>query len=230
MTDRRIVSREEWLQERLAHLEKEKALDRERDALSAARRDLPWVEVTADYRFDTEEGEKGLADLFGDQSQLLVQHFMFGTDWEQGCPICSFWADGYDGFFGHIAQRDAAFVAVSNGPLEKLLAYRERMGWGFPWVSSKGGQFSRDYGVTFSPEEVEQGATYNYTSAARMGEHPGTSVFVREGGKVFHTYSTYSRGLDRLNAAYHYIDMLPKGRDEAELPMPMAWVKRHDEY
>lgn len=226
----RIVSRAEWLEERLKHLEREKALDRERDALSAARRELPWVEVTEDYRFVTEEGEKSLAELFGDKSQLIVQHFMFGEDWQQGCPSCSFWADGYDGFVDHVAQRDAAFVAVSNAPLERLLAYRERMGWSFRWVSAVDAAFSRDFSVTFSPEQVEAGATYNYTSTAHMGEMPGASVFALRDGEVFHTYSTYSRGLDRLNGAYQYIDMLPKGRDEDELPMPQAWVKRRDEY
>lgn len=226
----RIVSREEWLEERLQHLAKEKALDRERDALSAERRDLPWVEVTEDYRFEAEEGQQALADLFGDRSQLIVQHFMFGEDWEQGCPSCSFWADGYNGFVDHVAQRDAAFVVVSNAPLDRLLVYRQRMGWSFRWVSALGSDFGRDFGVTFTPEDLEAGAAYNYGQAARMSELPGASVFAARDGKVFHTYSTYARGLDRLNGAYQYIDMLPKGRNEADLPMPQAWVKRRDEY
>jgi len=229
--DARIVSREEWLEERKEHLAREKELDRRRDALSAARRDLPWVEVEAQYIFETEEGPKTLAELFEGRSQLIVQHFMFGADWEQGCPSCSFWADGFDGYVVHLEQRDASFVAVSTGGLDRLLAYRKRMGWSFRWVSSGASAFNRDFGVTFPPEEIEaQRGSYNYAGPPRMSELPGTSVFARNGDRVFHTYSTYARGLDRLNGAYHYLDMLPKGRDEEGLPMPQAWVKRHDEY
>ena len=227
-----VVSREQWLEHRLEHLKKEKAFDKQRDALSAERRALPWVEVTEPYVFDTEDGEKSLADLFDGRSQLIVQHFMFGADWEAGCPSCSFWADGFDGFAVHIAQRDASFVATSTAPLDSLLAYRKRMGWSFPWVSSGRCSFNQDYGVTFTPEQVENGtAIYNYDSApAHDSEYPGTSVFALRDGKVFHTYSTYARGLDRLNGAYHYIDLLPKGRDEDGLPFTQAWVRRHDEY
>ncbi len=232
LTPPAVVSREQWLEQRLEHLQKEKALDRERDALSAERRALPWVEVTEPYVFDTENGEKSLADLFDGRSQLIVQHFMFGADWQAGCPSCSFWADGFGGFAVHIAQRDASFVAISTAPLDTLLAYRKRMGWTFPWVSSGRCSFNQDYGVTFTQEELDAGtASYNYGGSGAHGtECPGTSVFALQDGKVFHTYSTYARGLDRLNGAYHYIDMLPKGRDEADLPFAQAWVRRHDEY
>ena len=226
----RVVSREEWLEERLAHLQKEKDFDKKRDALSAERRELPWVEVSEDYVFDTEDGEKTLGDLFEGRSQLIVQHFMFGEDWPAGCPSCSFWADGFDGFEVHIAQRDATFVAVSTAPLETLLAYRERMGWSFRWVSAGRCSFNQDYGVTFSEADVEGGAMYNFTKPGRVGELPGVSVFVRKDGKVYHTYSTYARGLDMLNGAYHYIDLLPSGRNEEGLSFTQAWVKRHDEY
>ena len=228
--DHEVVSREEWLERRLAHLEREKAFDRQRDALSAERRELPWVEVTEEYVFDTERGEATLVDLFAGRSQLIVQHFMFGEGWDAGCPSCSFWADGFDGFVTHLAQRDASFVAASAAPLDTLLAYRERMGWSFRWVSSGRCSFNRDYAVSFTPEEIEAGAVYNYDKEATMGEYPGTSVFALQDGRVFHTYSTYARGLDRLNGAYHYMDLLPRGRDEAGLPFSQAWVRRRDEY
>ncbi|MGI9628514.1 MAG: DUF899 domain-containing protein [Longimicrobiales bacterium] len=226
----RVVSRDEWLKERLAHLASEKALDKQRDALSAERRQLPWVKVIEDYVFETEEGEQSLGDLFGNRSQLIVQHFMFGADWDAGCPSCSYWADGFNGFRTHLEQRDAAFVAISTAPLESLLAYRARMGWSFRWVSSGRSSFNRDYGVTFSASDIENGSTYNYKKAARPGEMPGTSVFAMKDGAVFHTYSTYARGLDKLNGAYHYIDLLPKGRNEEGLSYTQAWVRRRDEY
>ncbi len=226
-----VVSREEWLAARRALLVREKAFDRQRDALAAELRALPWVEVTEPYVFDGEDGEVSLADLFGDKSQLIVQHFMFGADWQAGCPSCSFWADGFDAFRVHVEQRDARFVAISTAPLETLLAYRERMGWSFPWLSSGRSSFNQDYGVTFSAEEIEAGEVqYNYRRAERPGEWPGVSVFATRDGRVFHAYSTYARGLDRLNGAYHTIDLLPKGRDEADLAFGQSWVKRHDEY
>jgi predicted dithiol-disulfide oxidoreductase (DUF899 family) len=228
--EQRIVSREEWLEQRLEHLAKEKVLDKLRDALSAERRQLPWVEVTQEYVFDTEDGEKRLVDLFAGRDQLIVQHFMFGADWPAGCPSCSFWADGFNGFAVHLTQRDASFVSVSTAPLASLLAYRERMGWDFDWVSAGRCSFNQDYGVTFSAGDAERGATYNYTKPAKAGELPGVSVFVQQDGSVYHTYSTYARGLDKLNGAYHYIDLLPKGRDEDGLSFTQAWVRRHDEY
>jgi predicted dithiol-disulfide oxidoreductase (DUF899 family) len=230
MADHRVVSRESWLAERQALLEREKAFDRERDALSAARRALPSVEVE-DYRFVGPEGEVRLSELFGGCSQLVVQHFMYGADWPAGCPSCSFWADGFDPMAVHLRHRDTGFCAVSIAPIEQLLEYRNRMGWRFPWVSSAGTSFNRDFGVTFSEADLASGATYNYGSTSGgAGEHPGVSVFVREGERLLHTYSTYARGLDHLNAAYHLLDLVPKGRDEAGLPWTQAWVQRHDEY
>ena len=172
------------------------------------------------------------------KSQLIVQHFMFGEDWDEGCPSCSFWADGFDGTTVHMIQRDAAFAAVSNAPYAKLAAYKVRMGWSFEWISAEGSTFSRDFGVTFAKEDVDRGsAVYNYrpiSTGAASGpvlELPGVSVFVRnKGGEIFHTYSCFARGLDNLNVAYQYIDLLPKGRDEDGLSFSMAWVRRHDAY
>ena len=228
-----VVSRETWLEARKALLEREKALTRERDALAAARRALPWVEVTEDYRFEGEAGETWLADLFGSRSQLILSHFMFGPDWEAGCPSCSFWADGYDPMVVHLAARDVAFAAVSRAPLTSLLVYRDRMGWRFPWVSSLDSGFNRDFGVSFDEEALAAGpVVYNYRDASlHGGEAPGLSVFCRDGaGRIFHTYSCYARGLDAMNAAYQLLDIVPKGRDEQALPFPMTWVRRCDEY
>ncbi len=233
MTSPKIVSREEWIEARKTLLEKEKELSKARDAVSAARRELPWVKVEQAYQFDTLDGKKSLADLFGDHSQLIVQHFMLGKGWEAGCPACSFWADTYDGTDVHLAHRDIAFVAVSNAPLEEIEAYRKRMGWGFTWVSSYGTTFNRDYHVSFSEKErADHQAYYNYRyTTFPSSEAPGASVFVRQDdGTVFHTYSCYARGLDILNGAYHYMDLTPKGRDEQDLPFTMAWLRRHDEY
>ncbi len=232
MTKPRVVSREEWIEARKAHLEREKALDRERDALSQERRSLPRVQVE-DYQFHGPVGPVRLSELFAGHSQLIVQHFMFGRDWEAGCPSCSFWADGYDKITVHLNHRDVAFAAVSSAPIAKLVAYRRRMGWVFPWVSAAGCSFNRDFGVTFSESDLADGTgVYNFgTTTAAGQEMPGTSVFVQEKkGRILHTYSTYARGLDRLNAAYHFLDMVPKGRDEEGLPWPQAWVRRHDEY
>jgi predicted dithiol-disulfide oxidoreductase (DUF899 family) len=222
----RIATREDWLAERLALLAREKALNRARDELAAARRALPWVRIDKPYRFEGAGGPLGLADLFAGRSQLALYHFMFGPDWQEGCPSCSFWADGYDGMAVHLAARDVTLAAASRAPLAKLLAYRDRMGWRFPWVSALGSDFNADFGVTLP----EAGGTYNYAPTRRTGEMPGLSVFVRDGDAVFHTYSTYARGLDPLNSAYQILDLTPKGRDEAGLPWPMAWVRRHDRY
>lgn len=233
MDDHKIVSREEWLEARKAHLAREKEFTRERDALAAARRALPWVKVDKDYRFETSRGEQSLGDLFDGHSQLIVQHFMFGPDWEEGCPSCSFWADGYNAFITHLAQRDVTMIAVSNAPQARLDAYKERMGWSFTWATSIDGEFSRDFGVTFSPAELEKGeVSYNYENQSFPSEEaPGASVFYRnDAGAIFHTYSCYARGLDMLNAAYHYLDLVPKGRDEDHLPFPMSWVRRKDMY
>ena len=228
-----IVSREEWLAARKAHLEDEKAFTRARDALSARRRALPWVRIEKEYRFQTAQGEMPLAGLFGPHSQLIVSHFMFGPDWDQGCPSCSFWADGYSGLEVHLAHRDTAFVAVSNTSLDKIDAYKARMGWSFDWVSSEGSDFNRDFNVTFDPEEMAAGThVYNYAqNGFPASEAPGLSVFAKaDDGAVVHTYSTFARGLDMMNAAYQLLDLTPKGRDEDDLSPPMAWLRRHDQY
>lgn len=229
----RTVSREAWLEARLALLEKEKALTRMRDELSAARRELPWVRIDKTYRFETNEGIKTLDELFEGRSQLVVYHFMYGTDWDEGCPSCSFWADNFNGIQVHLAQRDIAFSAVSTAPLHKLNAYKARMGWSFNWVSASQTDFNRDYHVSITPEMAQNGeAIYNYrTIQTDGGEYPGLSVFYKnDAGDVFHTYSAYARGLDMFNGAYHFMDVAPKGRDEDDLPWPMAWLRRHDQY
>ena len=225
----RVVSPEVWRAERIALLAKEKAFDRARDALSARRRELPVTEVTKPFRFGTATGDATLADLFDGKRQLIVYHFMFGADWEQGCPSCSFWADNFDGIGVHLAHRDTSLVAVSIAPLEKLAAYRDRMGWRFPWVSSQGSDFNADFGVTMP--EGPATPDYNYAPrAGAKGEMPGISVFLRDEGRVLHSYSTYARGLDMVNGAYHFLDLTPLGRQEAGLPWSMAWVRRHDQY
>lgn len=228
-----IVSREEWLEARRAHLEDEKEFTRARDALSARRRDLPWVRVEKDYQFATPDGPAGLKDLFAGQQQLIVKHFMFGPDWEEGCPSCSFWADNYSGLEEHLAHRDTAFVAISNTSLEKIEAYRARMGWTFRWVSSLGSDFNRDFHVTFSEDELANGtAVYNYARKRFPStEAPGLSVFYRPApDTVVHTYSTFARGLDMMNSAYHLLDLTPMGRHEDGLDFSMAWLRRHDQY
>ncbi len=226
-----VVSRDEWLAARKALLAKEKAFTRQRDELSAERRALPWVEVDKTYLFDGPNGKETLADLFDGRSQLLVYHFMFGPDWQEGCPSCSFWADNYNGIVVHLNHRDVSLAAISRAPPEKLEQYRKRMGWSFKWVSSFDNDFNRDYHVSFTPEEKAT-AYYNYKVGGFSGpEAPGISIFATgPGGAVYHTYSCYSRGLDMLNGAYHMLDLVPKGRDEAGLPYTMAWVRRHDSY
>lgn len=233
MSDHSVVSKEEWTAARKRLLEKEKELQRRRDELTREIRGLPWVEVGEDYVFGGPGGPVRLSELFAGRSQLVVQHFMFEPAWEEGCPICSFWADGWSPLEVHLNHRDVSMAAVSIAPVEKLQAYAGRMGWRFTWVSSAGTSFNRDFQVSATPEEVEEGeTTYNYGQTRPYGlEHPGMSVFYRdETGRIYHTYSTYARGLEQLNAAYHYLDMVPKGRDEGGLPFPMAWVRRHDSY
>lgn len=227
-----ITDQEQWTTARRALLAKEKEFTRLRDELSALRRSLPRRRVETPYVFEGPEGSRSLADLFGDSSQLIVYHFMFGTQWEAGCPSCSFWADHFDAMIPHLRARDTAFAVVSRGPLASLRAYAERMGWRFPWVSSAANDFNTDFAVSFSEEQVAaKESLYNFGTQAPMGqEMPGASVFVRDGEDILHTYSTYTRGLDILNGTYHWLDLTPKGRDEAELPYTMAWVKRHDEY
>lgn len=228
-----VVSREQWLAARQAYLAKEKELTRARDRLSAERRALPWVKIDKAYVFDTPAGKKTLADLFDGHSQLIVYHFMLGPDWIEGCPSCSLLADHFDGMLPHLAQRDVAFTAVSRAPLPEIEAYKKRMGWRFPWVSSHGSDFNADYHVSFALDAEGNGrGVYNYVEQdITSDEMPGLSVFYRDAdGSVFHTYSAYARGLDILIGAYNFLDLAPKGRDEDTLPWTMAWVRRHDEY
>jgi predicted dithiol-disulfide oxidoreductase (DUF899 family) len=228
-----IVSRDQWLAARRALLAKEKAFTRQRDALSAERHALPWVRVAKDYVFGTQGGRRSLAALFAGRSQLVVYHFMFGPEWREGCKSCSFWADNFNGIVTHLRHRDVTLIAVSRAPLERLEAFHRRMGWTFEWVSSLGSDFNRDFHVSFTPEELATGAVdYNYELRPfPADEAPGISVFCRNArGEVFHTYSCYARGLDMLNGAYHYLDLVPKGRDEAGQPYTMAWLRHHDRY
>lgn len=228
MTTPRIVSHEEWLKAQQAHLAKEKEFTHRRDELARARRELPWERVE-NYVFDAPEGKVTLADLFGGKSQLIVQHFMFGADWNEGCPSCSFWTDNFNGIDVHLAHRDTAFVLISRGPIDKLEAYRKRMGWNVRWVSSLNNDFNFDFGVSFKPDEKAK--KYNLDTVTPYGqENPGLSAFRKgEDGAVYRTYSTYARGLDVLNGTYHLLDMTSKGRDE-DPERPMSWVRRHDRY
>ncbi|NND67203.1 MAG: DUF899 domain-containing protein [Halioglobus sp.] len=232
MAGHTVVSQQEWRSARLELLEREKAFTQERDALAQARRDLPWVRIDKDYRFESERGEIGLAELFGDCSQLIVYHFMFGQDWQEGCPSCSFWADNYAGTLPHLRARDINLVVASRAPLATLLGYRERMGWGFDWVSTGLGDFSIDFAVSFDAlEPPPREPNYNFGTQVFTGEEaPGLSVFLRDGDAVYHTYSCYARGLEDLNGAYRHLDIAPRGRDESDLPWPMAWVRRRDSY
>ncbi len=226
-----VVSHAQWLEARKAFLAKEKEFTHLRDELAAKRRELPWERVDKAYGFDAAEGRVSLADLFGKHSQLLVYHFMYGTDWTEGCPSCSFWADNYNGVDIHLAHRDTALVVVSLAPLAKLDAYKKRLGWSFRWVSSAPSDFNVDFNVTLPVPKGDK-ANYNYdTVNFGTGEAPGLSAFRKgDDGAIYHTYSTYSRGLDMFNGTYHMLDLTSKGRDEAGLPWPMAWVRRHDSY
>ena len=233
MTTHPTVSRDDWLTARQALLAKEKEFSKQRDALSAARRALPWVKVEKDYVFDGPDGKQSLADLFDGRSQLIVYHFMLGPGWEQGCPSCSFLADHFDGAVVHLAHRDTSFVVVSRAPLDEIETFQKRMGWHFKWLSSYGSDFNRDYHVSFTEDEMAKGeVVYNYRKSEFPSEEaPGVSVFARdEAGGVFHTYSAYARGLDLLLGTYNFLDLVPKGRDEDELPWSMAWVRHHDRY
>jgi predicted dithiol-disulfide oxidoreductase (DUF899 family) len=229
----RIVTRDEWVAARKALLVKEKALTDAHDALSAERRALPMVRVEKTYVFDTPSGRKTLAELFDGRSQLMIYHFMMGPDWSEGCPSCSFLADGIDGTTIHLAHRDVTLMAVSRAPLAHIQAFKTRMGWQFPWASSFGSDFNRDFGVSFTDEDLAGGrALYNYEPVRYpLDEAPGLSVFFTdESGEVFHTYSTYARGGEALIGTYHYLDFAPKGRDEGELAFTMAWLRHHDKY
>jgi len=228
----KVVSREEWLQARMDLLSAEKELTRRRDELARQRQELPWVRVAKDYVFDGPNGQERLSDLFGDRSQLMVYHFMFGPNWEEGCRSCSFLADHFDAMRIHLRHRDVTLAAVSRAPWQQISAFRKRMGWQFPWVSAFGTDFQSDYGVRFTPAELEEEVTYNYRKM-RFGlqDAPGLSVFCKDAaGSIFHTYSAYARGLEALVGTYQVLDLLPKGRDENRLAFSMAWVRHHDQY
>ncbi|WP_439624616.1 DUF899 domain-containing protein [Shinella sp.] len=228
-----VVSHEDWLAARLELLAAEKEFSRQREALTRRRMAMPWERVEKLYRFEGPKGVATLEDLFDGRSQLLVYHFMLGPDWQEGCKHCSFWADNFDGIPIHLAERDVTFTAISHAPLEQIEAYRQRMGWHFPWVSSGAGDFNFDYQASATPEELASGrAVYNFAiRPVTVSEMVGVSVFYRSGpGEVYHTYSCYARGVEMLNGAYHFLDLMPKGRDEGGLRYPMEWVKRHDEY
>jgi predicted dithiol-disulfide oxidoreductase (DUF899 family) len=230
--DREVVSEAEWLVARKDLLTREKEFTRQRDALSAARRALPMVKIDKEYVFDGPDGKETLADLFDGRSQLIVYHFMFGPDWDEGCKSCSYLADHFDGASRHLPHRDVTFVAISRAPLLKLEAYKKRLGWRFKWLSSYSNDFNFDYGVSFTKEGEKKGkVSYNYgTREFISDELPGLSVFYKdEAGDVFHTYSTYARGLDHLVGTYNFLDLVPKGRDENP-DSTMDWVRRHDEY
>jgi predicted dithiol-disulfide oxidoreductase (DUF899 family) len=231
----KIVSQAEWLAARKKLLAREKQHTRERDAIAAERRSLPWVKVDKQYVFDSPSGKKTLAELFEGKSQLIIYHFMFGPDWQEGCPSCSFVMDHTDGALVHLAQRDVSFTAISRAPLPKIEAFKKRMGWRFPWVSSNGTDFNFDYHVSFTKEEKAKGKiNYNFdmTEFAAVGEEaPGISVFYKDkAGSVFHTYSSYARGAEVLINTYNFLDLVPKGRDEDGLAFSMAWIRHHDRY
>jgi predicted dithiol-disulfide oxidoreductase (DUF899 family) len=245
MTDSNVVSREEWTVARDELLAREKEHTRLGDELARQRRELPWVRVEKEYRFDTDDGTRTLAELFDGRSQLLVYHFMFGPSYQSGCPTCSSMADGVDGAVAHLKARDATFVFVSQAPLEKLQAYRRRMGWSFPWASSAGSDFNFDFGCSRSEEQtreaiapmlaagtppvVDRNARLSGTDVVGyLSEGPGFDAFALDDGAVYHTYSTTARGLEFLMGYYAILDRAPKGRDEGD--SPQLWIRRHDEY
>src|SRR5512138_574716 len=229
--EHQVVSREAWLEARKAHLEAEKAFTHQRDALLEQRRALPWVKVEKDYVFQGPDGPVPLGELFGGRSQLFVQHFMLGPDWKEGCTGCSFQADHVDGARQHFEHADLTFVAVSRAPYERIAAFKRRMGWTFPWVSSAGSDFNFDFQVSFRPEEIEnKQAVYNYEVIdPGIDELPGQSVFLKDDdGTIYHTYSSYARGGEELIGAFMFLDMVPKGRNERT--GIMDWVRHHDRY
>jgi len=226
-----VVSHQDWIKARQVLLAKEKQFTRLREELSQEQRDLPWEAVTKEYEFVGPQGRESLLDLFAGRTQLIVYHFMFAPDWNAGCPNCSFWADNFDGIIAHLNQRDVTMVAISRAPYEKLAAYQKRLGWSFKWLSSGETPFNFDYQASFTPAELNaKRALYNYVEQdPGRSEREGVSVFFKDGsGRIFHTYSTYARGIDILNTAYHYLDLVPKGRDENG--RGQFWLRRHDEY
>ena len=233
LENHQIVSKNEWITARKVLLQKEKEFTELRDQLSQQRRDLPWVEVDKEYVFAGPNGKETLSELFDGRSQLIVYHFMYDPDWDAGCPSCSFWADNFNNIIVHLNQRDVTMIAVSRAPYSKIDAYKKRLSWDFKWVSSFDTDFNYDYYVSFSSEELEKKeGFYNFTILnPTVSELPGVSVFYKDlSGKIFHTYSAYSRGIDILNNTYNYLDLVPKGRDEDGYDFSMAWVRRHDEY
>ena len=227
------VTRSEWLAARKELLAEEKRLTRQMDAVSAKRRTLPWVKMEKDYQFESRKGRVPLAALFDGRSQLVVQHFMLGPGWEEGCPSCSYMADHTDGMLPHLAARDVTMLAISHAPLSEIEAYKKRMGWHFEWVSSHGSDFNHDFNVSFTEAEVASGkVNYNYTSQPfGSTEAPGISVFQKgPDGAVYHTYSVYGRGVELMMGTYRILDLTPKGRDEEGLEHSMAWVRHHDRY
>ncbi len=232
MQHHQLASKTEWLAARRALLEREKEFTRLRDAINAERQALPWVKLEKDYAFETPAGRRSLSELFDGRSQLMVYHFMFGPDWEAGCPGCSFMADHFDGTLPHLNNHDVTLVTVSRAPLAKIEAYKRRMGWSFPWVSSFGSDFNFDFQVSFTKEELASGQVeYNFTQTPTeqaFDELPGMSAFIRdEQGQVFHTYSSYARGGEELLSTLMILDRAPKGRNESST---LSFVKRHDEY
>jgi predicted dithiol-disulfide oxidoreductase (DUF899 family) len=232
LTKHKVVSLNEWLEARKQFLTKEKEFTRLREQLSRQRRELPWVKVEENYVFEGAAGKTTLAELFEGRSQLVAYHFMFAPDWEEGCPSCSFWADNFNGIAIHLNHRDVTLVAISRASSEKLEAFKRRMGWTFKWVSSGSNDFNYDYHVSFTPEALKGQVEYNYAKRKTdTSDLPGVSVFYKDGdGNIYHTYSAYARGIDILNTAYHYLDLVPKGRDEDELEFSQAWVHYHDKY
>ena len=231
LENHKIVSEKEWIEARKKLLIKEKEFTHLRDQLNQQRRDLPWKAIDKEYVFNGPNGKQTLSELFDGKSQLIIYHFMYDPDWDGGCPHCSFWADNFNGIIAHLNQRDVTMIAVSRAPYAKLEAYKKRMGWNFKWMSSFDTDFNFDYHVSFKPEELEKkNAFYNFIIQDSFdSEREGVSVFYKNpAGKVFHTYSTYARGIDLVNTAYNYLDMVPKGRDEAG--QGQFWVRRHDEY
>ena len=232
MTDHHVATREEWLAARRELLDAEKELTRRSDELARKRQELPWLRIEEGYEFETDDGTKTLAGLFDGRSQLLVYHFMFGPDWDEGCPSCTSIAEGFDRYVVHLNHHDVTLAAVSRAPLEKLNAYKRRMGWTFPWASSLGSDFNFDFGVSFTEAQQAAGAEYNFRPLGPdprylAEELPGMSAFVLDDGAVHHTYSTYARGLDGLWGIYQWLDRAPKGRKEADDP---EWMRRRDQY
>jgi len=234
--DHTVVAHDAWVEARLDLLRREKEFSKARDEIARARRALPWERVTKAYAFDGPhpKGRRTLADLFDGRRQLVVYHFMFDPSWKEGCAHCSFWADSFNalGDGSHLNHRDTTFVAISRAPLDKLDAFKKRMGWSFKWVSSSPSDFNFDYGVSFTPDEQSHATgVYNYTPGESGTEREGASVFYKDDhGDIYHTYSTYARGIDLLNVTYNFLDLTPKGRDEAHLSDSQAWVRHHDKY